>query len=147
MRPTRVLAFRERYECSRGHLLDVWVRPRTPGFAVDPMRRCPTCDTLFVVTSQTPRPAHARPELEHDDVSCPNCRTPLASSHAYPMLPRCPECAAQLSTWLTDGPDLPASAASVLRCWAVSPAVIDLREPVAATPKRARSVAGSAASR
>jgi len=136
MRPTRVLAFREHFECSQGHSLDVWVRPRSPGFAVDPLRRCPTCDTLFLITSEAPRPAPARPGLEHDDDCCPNCRTPLAQSHSYPMLPRCPECAEQLSTWLAEGPDLPASAASVLRCWAVSPAVIDLREPVAAPQQR-----------
>ena len=50
MRPTRLLAFREHYDCSHGHSVDVWIRPRAPGAAVDPLRRCPTCDTLFVVT-------------------------------------------------------------------------------------------------
>ncbi len=147
MRPTRLLAFREHYDCSHGHVLDVWVRPRAPGAVVDPLRRCPTCDTLFVITREAPPPAPVRPGLEHDDDSCPNCRTPLSQSHEYPMLPRCPECAERIGTWLAEGPDLPASAASVVRCWAVSPAVIDLRDPVAAPAHRARGDARVAASR
>lgn len=133
MRPIRLLAFREHHECSAGHSIDVWIRPRAPGAAIEPLRRCPTCDTLFVVTSRAPEPALRRPSLEHDDDCCPNCRTPFAQTHPYPTIPRCPECADRISAWLTEGPDLPASAASVLRCWAVSPAAVDLRRSEPAT--------------
>lgn len=129
MRLTRLMAFRERATCAHGHQLDVWVRPRAPGTAADPMRCCPTCGTLFVVTSAAPVPALARPALEHDDGTCPGCRTPFAQSRAYPEVPRCDACAALITTWLTEGPDLPASAVGVVRCWAVSPTVIDLRDP------------------
>jgi len=128
MRPTRLLAFREHYDCSHGHSVDVWIRPRAPGAAVDPLRRCPTCDTLFVVTREVPHPTPARPALERDDDTCPNCRTPFRQSHAYPLIPRCPECADRISAWLADAGRSGPSAASVLRCWAVSPSVVDLRE-------------------
>lgn len=144
MRPLRVLAFREHYDCSHGHSVDVWIRPRSPGTALDPLRRCPTCDTLFVVTRETPHAVPSRPALERDDDSCPNCRTPFRQSHAYPTIPRCPECADRISAWLADGPDLPASAASVLRCWAVHPAVVDLREHVVVpAPAQVRAPAGA----
>jgi len=143
MRLTRLLAFHEHYECSHGHALDVWVRPRAPGAPVEPMRRCPTCDTLFVLTAAAPQPISTRAALEHADDLCPNCRTPLRQSHPYPTHPRCPECADKVSSWLSEGPDLPSSAASVVRCWAVGPAV-DLRDPAPAAPARTRTHAHQA---
>ncbi|HET7899609.1 MAG TPA: hypothetical protein VFL59_00375 [Candidatus Nanopelagicales bacterium] len=134
MRPTRVLAYREHYDCSHGHSLDLWIRPRAPGATIDPLRRCPTCETLFLVTD-TAQAGFAHPSQEHPDELCPQCRTPLAQSREYPARPVCRECAAVVATWLDDGPDLPASAASVLRCWMVSPAVVDLRDPVLASAR------------
>jgi hypothetical protein len=127
MRPTRLLAFREQHTCSHGHTLDVWVLPRAPGAAVETLRRCGTCDTLFVVTASLASGGARQPHGTDDD-SCPNCRTPLSLSRPYPEAPRCRACAAQVRRWLADGPDLPASAASTIRCWAVAPATVDLRE-------------------
>lgn len=128
MQHIRLLAFQEHHVCGRGHELEVWVRPRG-SWAREPMRRCPTCQALFVMTPTPAQAAPARPELAHDDLTCPGCGGPFAATQPYPPVPRCRECAAQIRAWTTDGPDLPASAASVIRCWAVSPAVIDLRDP------------------
>ena len=133
MRPTRLLAYLEHYDCSHGHTLDVWILPRAPGATVEALRRCPTCGTMFVLTTLTPHTS-GRPTIEAGDDSCPNCRTPLGQSHPYPEKPHCRECAERVRTWLTSGPDLPASAASTIRCWAVVqdvvPADVDLRERV-----------------
>jgi hypothetical protein len=127
MRPTRLLAFHEHRTCTHGHTLDVWILPRAPGAATEALRRCGTCETLFVVTA-SPASGGVRRTLEQADDSCPNCRTPLTLSRPYPEEPGCRECAATVRGWLTDGPDLPGSAASTIRCWAVAPATVDLRD-------------------
>lgn len=142
MRPTRLLAYREQATCSHGHTLDVWVLPRAPGAAVETLRRCPTCSTMFVLTTTMPAGA-SRAGAEQPDDACPNCRTPMSSARSYPERPRCRECAAQVDAWLTDGPDLPASAASTIRCWAVvqriaAPAV-DVRDIVLPERRRRRA--------
>jgi hypothetical protein len=146
MRPTRLLAYLEHYDCSHGHALDVWILPRAPGATVETLRRCPTCETMFVLTTLTPHTS-GRPTIEAGDDSCPNCRTPLSQSHPYPEMPHCRECAERVRTWLANGPDLPASAASTIRCWAVVHSVVpddvDLRVTVAAevhrTPRARRA--------
>lgn len=124
MEPIRILAFRERCTCRHGHTLDVWIRPQARGMAVEPMARCPHCGTLFVLTTTRQHPAWAA--LDRADDTCPTCQAPMSDARPYPDRPACRACAAQLSTWLTDGPDLPASAASVIRGWALHPGDVDL---------------------
>jgi hypothetical protein len=126
MEPIRILAFRERFTCRRGHTLDVWVRPRAPGVAVESMLHCPHCGTLFVLTMTTQHPDPARSVLDRADDACPTCRAPVTDTRPYPDRPACRECAAKLRTWLTDGPDLPASAATVIRGWALHRSTVDL---------------------
>jgi len=87
---------------------------------------CPHCGTLFVLTMTTQHPAWARSTLDRADDTCPTCQAPVSDARPYPDRPACRACAAQLSTWLTDGPDLPASAVSVIRGWALHRSAIDL---------------------
>jgi endogenous inhibitor of DNA gyrase (YacG/DUF329 family) len=126
MEPIRILAFRERYTCRRGHTLDVWVRPRARDMLVEPMVHCPHCGTLFVLTMTTQHPSWSRSALDRADDTCPTCQAPVSDTRPYPDRPACRACAAQLRTWLTDGPDLPASAASVIRGWALHRSAVDL---------------------
>ncbi len=126
MEPIRILAFRERYTCRHGHALDVWVRPRAGGMAVESMLHCPHCGTLFALTKATQHPAATRPALDRADDTCPTCQAPLSDTRPYPERPACRACAAQLTTWLTEGPDLPASAATVVRGWALHRDTVDV---------------------
>jgi hypothetical protein len=126
MEPIRILAFRERYTCRHGHTLDVWIRPQVRGMVADEMVRCPQCGTLFVLTTARQHPAWARSALDRADDTCPTCQAPMSDARPYPDAPACRACAAQVRTWLTDGPDLPASAASVIRGWALHRSDVDL---------------------
>lgn len=124
MEPIRILAFRERFTCRHGHTLDVWVRPLARGMKLEPMLHCPHCGTLFVLTTTRQHPGWAA--LDRTDDTCPTCQAPMSEAGPYPDRPACRACAVQLTTWLTDGPDLPASAASVVRGWALHRRDVDL---------------------
>ena len=119
MEPIRILAFRELHTCRRGHTLDVWIRPRAPGVRTDQLRHCPHCETLFVLTAATQHSGAIRPALDRADDVCPTCQAPLNETRPYPDLPTCSLCATQMRSWLKDGPDLPASAATIVRGWAL----------------------------
>jgi hypothetical protein len=127
MEPHRLLAFHEVELCPHGHPLDVWLLPTLTGATSDRLLECPACGTLFVVSTTRQHPAAQLAHVEHDDRTCPSCGGPSVDLRPYPQLPECALCAERVRTWMSSGPDLPASAAAVLRCWAIRPADIDVR--------------------
>ena len=127
MEPFRVLAFHEQGVCPRGHRLDVWVPPRCDGTDTERFLECPGCGTLFVVSTATQHPSSRLAQVGRDDDACPGCGGPTAALTPYPGVPACPDCARLVRAWRDGGPDLPASAASPVRCWALRPADVDVR--------------------
>ena len=135
MEPIRILAFHQTYTCEQGHTLDVWIRPRSPGVKVEPLLHCPHCGTLFVLTTTTQHPTAIRTALDRTDDRCPTCQAPLSHTRPYPEQPDCRRCADKLRAWVNCGPDLPASAATVIRGWALHDPTIDLTSVALPQPR------------
>jgi len=127
MEPYRLLAFHEVERCPEGHLLDVWLLPTATGATPDRLLECPGCGALFVVSTASQHPAAQLAHVERDDRACPGCGRASADLRPYPQPSECPRCAERVRSWTSGGPDLPASAAAVLRCWAIRPADVDVR--------------------
>ncbi len=148
MEPYRLLAFHEVARCPDGHRLDVWLLPTATGATPDRLLECPGCGALFVVSATSQHPAAQLAHVEHDDGACPGCGRPSADLRPYPQLPECALCAERVRSWLSRGPDLPASAAVILRCWAIRPADVDVRgRDVRGVNLRAPASAGPAPAR
>jgi hypothetical protein len=137
MEPYRLLAFHEVELCPDGHPLDLWLVPTATGATPDRLLECPGCGALFVVSATSQHPVEQLAHVEHDDSTCPGCGVASAELRAYPQLPECAMCADRVRVWLSNGSDLPASAAEILRCWAIRPTDVDVRRDVRGANLRA----------